>query len=315
MPFSSTQDAPVHKASSFPQLPEDRHVHHTHAQSTATRGVDLQSTSLDCQATESDNTGIILRVSRSAARDEYQYCTAGTDGNLNDVCFGCTGECADSTCTSKRSSKGSNADVESNVSQCASPVRSEQTIITKSKLQDDAAKNGNVYIPAQNGGNECDHMTENKHHVVFKELPAEVESIYIIEDRNQNRVTSPELAQTEAKTGFDDEDSQNGNNNNVHSITQPSLESGTRFSSRYPGKAIVASGDVGSSERARLWPQPTASLRLPRASGRSPKGRYRRAKRVHSDACIDDVTQRSRYAMTSSEDEHVMRCAYTSDDR
>ncbi|KAK3578064.1 hypothetical protein CHS0354_032712 [Potamilus streckersoni] len=41
--------------------------------------------------------------------------------NLNDVCFGCDGECTDNTCSSKRSSKAS-ADIESNA--CDSPLDS-----------------------------------------------------------------------------------------------------------------------------------------------------------------------------------------------
>lgn len=48
------------------------------------------------------------------------------DTNLNDICFGCDGNCSDNTCSSKRSSRAS-ADVESNSNTCDSPYDSSPT--------------------------------------------------------------------------------------------------------------------------------------------------------------------------------------------
>ena len=53
------------------------------------------------------------------------------DTNLNDICFGCDGNCSDNTCSSKRSSRAS-ADVESNSNTLDSPYDSSPT----SNIQD-----------------------------------------------------------------------------------------------------------------------------------------------------------------------------------
>ncbi|KAL5006161.1 hypothetical protein ScPMuIL_017319 [Solemya velum] len=53
--------------------------------------------------------------------------------NMNDVCFGCDGECSDATCSSKRSSRNS-ADIESN--SCDSPLQSPVTDATMDDASD-----------------------------------------------------------------------------------------------------------------------------------------------------------------------------------
>ena len=57
---------------------------------------------------------------------ESEKSSTKCDTNLNDVCFGCDGNCSDNTCSSKRSSRAS-ADVESNSNTCDSPYDSSPT--------------------------------------------------------------------------------------------------------------------------------------------------------------------------------------------
>ena len=71
---------------------------------------------------------------------ESEKSSTKCDTNLNDVCFGCDGNCSDNTCSSKCSSRAS-ADVESNSNTCDSPYDSSPTTNLQNMVENMNNKN------------------------------------------------------------------------------------------------------------------------------------------------------------------------------
>ena len=155
--------------------------------------------------------------------------------NLNDVCFGCDGSCGDTTCESKRSSRASAADVESNDGGTNSPYASPQHTLPGNKMPaavtTTTRSNSRHQQPPQ--GHLRGHCDLDSKDNCSQEGKGEI----FESDSNQNMVSSSEQQQMfdiAVHVTQDLEDSENGNNgqSNYSKWLPRSPKTGTTWESR-----------------------------------------------------------------------------------